>query len=203
MKKLFILFIFTFTTLFAFAEHTVSVMPTFTFGSFEHNIDNVRTSGNNTDISLSMEYLYVFDIGFSVGANFTGCFSDYFDTVPDSIINNSKDSLGSGISFAPAIGWTFDKSAYIQLILYPVIYQSIDYTSHTVTVGKVSKKYDETVTLTTIKTGIASSFEWGWEHFKLGFGVGGNIIFEDDYNKKMESSTGFELLTFGKFTFLF
>ena len=154
--------------------------------------------------SLGFEYLYIFDNGLSVGAN-TSFISESLLDITNTTPQITSDYTGNGISFAPAIGWTFrGEVSHIQLLFYPLIMESASYDERTITVRNVTSPKLKTETyLDTYKTGIASTFEWGWEHFKLGAGAGANLIFADNYNEKIESAHGLEVVFMGKATILF
>ena len=207
MKKLFILFILTFTTLFAFAEHTLNFSIIGASGSIPHNIDNEKYDGSKSYLGLSSEYVYFMKNGFSFGGNFTFYPVQTFSISPNesTIIELKRNSLGDGFSFSPVVGWTYKREVfYLQLLAHPIIIESITYDTHNITIGNTkSKNIYKDITSNYLKTGVSSSFEWGWKHYRLGFGVGLNVIFDYDFNEERQSESGTEVYACAKTSVLF
>ena len=208
MKRIFTVILIFLFTMFAFSENCINLFFTGSLGNQTRDIDSERYSFTPSSIGLVGEYLYIFDKGFCVGGNIGLYFDDSNRISPvNSIINISSSVYGTAFSFAPAVGWTYNKGKifFFQVIGYPIIIHSSEYTSQTNTIGEwTSQREDISRSATAIKTGIAPSFEWGWKHFKLGFGGGINLILADDYYKgEMDSNLGFELSLIENITFLF
>jgi len=207
IKKIIISIIFSLFSAFAFADihNTINIYDFLMLGFNSHEVgeDNAEMSATKINLGIGIEYLYVFDCGFSFGANFTLLSEEYVQTSVDTSVDIGMDSSGFGYSIAPVIGWTFKNNTLIQLIDYPIIYEKANFSKNTARIGSLSRKIDSNTHYELIKTGLLASFEWGWTHFKLGVCCGTNFILADNYEDTFKGNFGIELMGGAKFTFLF
>ena len=123
---------------------------------------------------------------------------------PNVTVNLTSELNGSDLQFSPVIGITQNGDIFfMQVLFYPVIFELADYNSHNLTVNNVTYKSDETKSLNTIKTGIMASISLGWERFKIGLGIGGNLILSDDFAENSSVKGGMELVLSNCLTFFF
>lgn len=210
MKKLVSLILFSIITTFAFAEHSISLSGVGTIGFESYNLDSNYHDCQNLKFGVSAQYVNVFKNGFSVGADITVLGTNYTDVVESNNIRGTINSDGSGISVAPIVGWSYiGNVAFIQLLVYPIIYETVKYTQHTPyitsSLGKIEyNPIYEDIEKNYFKTGFAPTFQWGWKHFKLGIGAGLNVIwFTNHNNESIKPNIGCELSIIEKLTFLF
>lgn len=206
MKKIIAVILSLIISTSAFAEHTFNASVVSMLGITSHTVDNTTYIGGNFDYGISAEYLYIFINGVAVGGNVMFLYETFNNSTKINDITITTYSEGFGYSISPAVGLSKPyNSTYIQVLFYPIIYENTSYKNHTLTVNDISKKYSEDVNYKSIKTGLLSSLQWGWEHIKLGFGIGTNFILADTYEdkNKFKSVFGVEGVGTGKFTYLF
>ena len=190
-----------FFSTFIFAENIITIKPTFTTGAIGHkNGDNI-IEGTKLGLSLTGEYLYVFSSGLSVGTDISVLASTFTESTDvNSYLTASVVLHGGGFSIAPALGWTFNNRSLIQIVLFPIIFETISYNVD-YTIGNRNMTTQYRIDYKALKSGICGNFEWGWNTFKLGFSVGANVIWNDNYRDG--ANFGLEFTSSGNVSFLF
>lgn len=205
MKKLAFITLLILFSLPCFSERNNRINLTlgYMLGAQQSDINNDEKHLLMLDLNTGFEYLRILDSNLIVGGSFQAraVWDTWYITIGSR--RYACDITGSAVEIAPVTGISWGKGNNFQFLVYPVMFDFINFTSTSVeniySSDRAKTSIDESCT--EYKTGFRLNFQWGSRLVRNGFYFGTNFVWKT--TGWLKDSFGFEFISGYKLTFGF
>ena len=154
------------------------------------------------DLGTTAEYLRILSSGWIFGGSIQVKSISYtwYKTLDlgNKSVKYQYDTEGTSLQISPIIGKAFGENQNLQLLLYPLMLDSVSLTHIKVTNNSNTiSQSDIDINYTVYKTGFRVNFQWGSNLVRNGFYIGTNIIWgasgDSDNSSGVEFPMGYKI----------